>query len=181
MNDLSLHILDILQNSLSAGASEIALTVDENPAADRLTITVADNGRGMSAAQVARLEDPFFTSRTTRRVGMGIPLLMQTARQSGGDVKIDSEPGRGTTVTATFDLANIDRPPLGDVSGAVMLTVAANPAIEFVFTYRYKGMEWALDTREVREAIGPEIPLSEPAVAKMLAEMMQNNIEMLKS
>ena len=96
MNDLSMHILDIIQNSISAGATRVSLTVDENPAADLLTIVIGDNGRGMTPGQVSRLSDPFFTSRTTRKVGMGIPLLKQSAEQSGGEVRITSEPGRGT-------------------------------------------------------------------------------------
>ena len=94
-----MHILDIIQNSISAGATRVTLTVDENPAADLLTIVIGDNGRGMTPEQVSRLSDPFFTSRTTRKVGMGIPLLKQSAEQSGGEVRITSEPGRGTEVT----------------------------------------------------------------------------------
>lgn len=111
MNDLSMHILDIIQNSISAGATRVILTVDENPASDRLVISITDNGKGMTPDQVRRLADPFFTSRTTRRVGMGIPLLVQTAQQSGGDVSIESEPGKGTSVTAFSDIPILtDRP-----------------------------------------------------------------------
>ena len=120
-----MHILDIVQNSISAGATLVTLTVDESPAEDLLTIAVGDNGRGMTPEQVSRLADPFFTSRTTRRVGMGIPLLMDSARQSGGDVRIESEPGKGTEVTAVFGYSNIDRPPLGDVANALMLLVSS--------------------------------------------------------
>ena len=121
MNDLSMHILDIVQNSISAGATRVSLTVDENPAADLLTIVIGDNGRGMTPEQVSRLSDPFFTSRTTRKVGMGIPLLKQSAEQSGGEIRITSEPGRGTEVTAVFGYSDIDRPPLGDVANALPL------------------------------------------------------------
>ena len=132
MNDLSMHILDIVQNSISAGATRVTLTVDEAPGADLLTIVIGDNGKGMTSEQVSRLSDPFFTSRTTRKVGMGIPLLMDSARQSGGDVRIESEPGKGTEVTAVFGYSNIDRPPLGDVANALMLLVSSNPALDFL-------------------------------------------------
>ena len=111
MNDLSMHILDIVQNSISAGATRVTLTVDEAPGADLLTIVIGDNGKGMTPEQVSRLSDPFFTSRTTRKVGMGIPLLMDSARQSGGDVRIESEPGKGTEYL--FDTVDV-REILGD-------------------------------------------------------------------
>ena len=149
-----MHILDIVQNSISAGATLVTLTVDESPAEDLLTIAVGDNGRGMTPEQVSRLADPFFTSRTTRRVGMGIPLLMDSARQSGGDVRIESEPGKGTEVTAVFGYSNIDRPPLGDVANALMLLVSSNPDLDFLFTYRYDGEEYLFNTADVRDIFG---------------------------
>ena len=179
MNDLSLHIIDIIQNSLSAGASLIGLTVDEQPAAGRLTVTIKDDGQGMEAAQVDRLSDPFFTSRTTRRVGMGIPLYTQSARQAGGDVTVSSTPGEGTTVEAWFDMNNIDLPPMGDIPGAVVLMASANPGTEFVFEYIYAGESYVFDTRQVREALGG-LPLSDPGVMNAVTEMMENNIRTIK-
>ena len=125
MNDLSLHIIDIIQNSLSAGAKRIGLTVKEDSANDRLTISIEDNGKGMSREVAAKLEDPFYTTRTTRKVGMGIPLFKQSAMQSGGNLSVESELGKGTTVTAWFELGNIDRPPLGDVANSFVLMVSA--------------------------------------------------------
>ena len=100
MNDLALHLLDIVQNSLAAGATYIVVSVDENPRDNVLIISVSDNGRGMSPEQLKKLSDPFFTSRTTRRVGLGVPLLKQTAEQSGGSLQVISEPGKGTCLTA---------------------------------------------------------------------------------
>ena len=180
MNDLSMHILDIVQNSISAGATLVTLTVDESPAEDLLTIVVGDNGRGMTPEQVSRLSDPFFTSRTTRKVGMGIPLLMDSARQSGGDVRIESEPGKGTEVTAVFGYSNIDRPPLGDVANALMLLVSSNPALDFLFTYRYNGEEYLFDTVDVREILGDDA-LKDLTIIRNLEEMIKDNMREIRN
>ena len=170
MNDLSMHILDIVQNSISAGATRVSLTVDENPAADLLTIVIEDNG----------LSDPFFTSRTTRKVGMGIPLLKQSAEQSGGEVRITSEPGRGTEVTAVFGYSDIDRPPLGDVANALMITASSNPRMDFLFTYRYNGEEYVIDTADVKEIFG-EDAFSNLTIVKNIEEMLKENIEEVRN
>ena len=176
MNDLSLHIIDIIQNSLSAGAGRIVLTVDENAAHDKLTIAVEDDGKGMAPEQLERLADPFFTSRTTRRVGMGIPLFRQSAEQAGGTLTVESEPGKGTKVTAVFQYHHLDRPPLGDLAGSFVLMVAANPRVGFRLNYHYNTQTYRFDTSEVNEALGG-IPLNEPAVVKMLTEMVSENIK----
>ena len=175
-----MHILDIVQNSISAGATLVTLTVDESPAEDLLTIAVGDNGRGMTPEQVSRLSDPFFTSRTTRKVGMGIPLLMDSARQSGGDVRIESEPGKGTEVTAVFGYSNIDRPPLGDVANALMLLVSSNPALDFLFTYRYNGDEYLFDTVDVREILGDDA-LKDLTIIRNLEEMIKDNMREIRN
>lgn len=180
MNDLSMHILDIVQNSISAGATRVTLTVDEAPGADLLTIVIGDNGKGMTPEQVSRLSDPFFTSRTTRKVGMGIPLLMDSARQSGGDVRIESEPGKGTEVTAVFGYSNIDRPPLGDVANALMLLVSSNPALDFLFTYRYNGDEYLFDTVDVREILGDDA-LKDLTIIRNLEEMIKDNMREIRN
>ncbi len=175
-----MHILDIVQNSISAGATRVTLTVDEAPAADLLTIAVGDNGKGMTPEQVSRLSDPFFTSRTTRRVGMGIPLLMDSARQSGGDVRIESEPGKGTEVTAVFGYSNIDRPPLGDVANALMLLVSSNPDLDFLFTYRYDGEEYLFDTSDVRDVFGKGA-LKDLTIIRNLEKMIKDNMREIRN
>lgn len=174
-----MHIIDIVQNSISAGASRVVLSVDENPDADLLTIVIKDDGKGMTREQVSRLSDPFFTSRTTRKVGMGVPLLIQTARQSGGDVRIESAPGRGTSVTATFGYSNIDRPPLGDVANALMLTVASHPEMDFTFHYRYGSAEYDFDTSDVREVFGDDA-VRNLTVLKNIEEMIKDNIREIR-
>lgn len=175
-----MHILDIIQNSISAGATRIGLTVNEDPASDLLTVIIGDNGKGMTPEQVSRLADPFFTSRTTRKVGMGIPLLKQTAEQSGGKVRIVSEPGRGTEVTATFGYTNIDRPPLGDVANALMITVSSNPDLDFGFTYRYAGEEYVFETADVREIFGKEA-FRNLTIVKNIEVMIKENIEEMRN
>lgn len=175
-----MHILDIVQNSISAGATRVTLTVDEAPAADLLTIAIGDNGRGMTPEQVSSLADPFFTSRTTRRVGMGIPLLMDSARQSGGDVRIESEPGKGTEVTAVFGYSNIDRPPLGDVANALMLLVSSNPDLDFLFTYRYDGEEYLFDTSDVRDVFGKGA-LKDLTIIRNLEKMIKDNMREIRN
>lgn len=175
-----MHILDIVQNSISAGATRVTLTVDEAPAADLLTIAIGDNGKGMTPEQVSRLADPFFTSRTTRRVGMGIPLLMDSARQSGGDVRIESEPGKGTEVTAVFRYSNIDRPPLGDVANALMLLVSSNPDLDFLFTYRYDGEEYLFDTSDVRDVFGKGA-LKDLTIIRNLEKMIKDNMREIRN
>ena len=179
MNDLSLHIMDIIQNSISAGASLIELAVIEDIPSNLLTIVIEDNGRGMSDEQLKKLSDPFFTSRTTRRVGMGIPLFRQSAEQSGGDLVVESVVGEGTKVIATFTYDNIDRPPLGDIANTFILTVSANPQLDFILRYSFNGREYLFNTLEVKEIL-EDLSLNNPSVIKMLSEMVSGNIEELR-
>ena len=140
MLELSLNVLDIAQNSIAAGATRVLLSVQEDTANDRLTLTVADNGCGMTLQQLARVRDPFFTTRTTRKVGMGIPLFRMAAETAGGTFDIQSEKGNGTTVTAVFGLRHIDRMPLGDMAGTVATLIRLNPQVDFV--YRHGGQQY---------------------------------------
>ena len=179
MNDLSLHIMDIIQNSISAGATLVQLFVSEDIRSNLLTIIIEDNGSGMSQEQVEKLSDPFFTSRTTRRVGMGIPLFRQSAEQSGGELMVESTVGVGTKVTATFVYDNIDRPPLGDVANTFILTVSANPELDFILKYTFNGNEYIFDTVEVKEVL-EDMPLTNVSVIKMLVEMVNANIDEIR-
>ena len=154
MRELSLNILDIAQNSLSAGAGLVTLTVDEDSGADSLTLRVEDDGRGMDADTLQRVRDPFYTTRTTRKVGMGIPLFRMAAEMTGGSLDIVSEPGKGTAVTASFSLSHIDRMPLGDMAGTLSALIRLNPQVDFVYRHRRDGREAALDTRELRQVQG---------------------------
>ena len=169
MRELSLHILDVLENALEAGATEVDLEIDEDLLADRLTITVRDNGRGMDAQTARRALDPFFTTRTTRHVGLGLPLFAAAARRCEGDLGLDSSPGRGTVVTATFRHSHLDRAPLGDIAGTLLafLLSERSAGLDFVYHHRVNGRSFDLDTAAIRAEL-EDIPLSHPLVREWL-------------
>ncbi|MBN1484584.1 MAG: ATP-binding protein [Chloroflexia bacterium] len=166
MRELSLHILDAVENSIQAGASLVELTIEEDLAADRLHITIRDNGYGMDEAQLARISDPFFTTRKTRHVGLGIPLFKAAAERCNGELIITSQPGLGTTVRATFQYSHIDRAPLGDMSGT-LLTIILFERSDLHYVHRVNGHVFEFSTAEIRSELG-DIPLSHPDVRKWL-------------
>ncbi len=180
MKDLSLHILDIAQNSISAAARTIGISIHENLAANTLVIEVHDDGRGMPAHVLSRVADPYYTSRTTRKVGLGIPLFKQSARASNGDLHIESEEGRGTTLKATFTHNHLDRPPLGDMAGVMVLLAGANPHIRFIYTHRVQNEVFVFDTDQVKEALD-EVPVNDPQVMRFLKEMINENLVAIKA
>ena len=171
MKELSLHLLDIAQNSIAAGARHVDLGVEEG--AGVLRLTVADDGRGMSPAFLAHVTDPFTTTRTTRKVGLGLPLLRLAAEQTGGELRVESQLGVGTTVTATFHTGHIDCPPLGDTASTVALLVQGLPGgMELTYTRKTERGEFRFDTAEIRAVLGPDVPLSEPEVAQWIRAYM---------
>ncbi len=170
MEDLALHILDIAQNSLEAGAGTIQIEILENPEADRLTIEVRDDGRGMDQETLAKATDPFFTTRTTRKVGMGLPLLAAAAKAAGGSFALNSRPGEGSTVTAVFQHKHIDRAPLGDIETTLMVLLAGHSDKDIYFRHRVKDREFELDTRDFRAA---DIDLSSPVGLAILREAIR--------
>lgn len=135
MEDISLHVLDIVENSIRAGASEISIAVLEDPEHDILEVVIHDDGRGMDEETVQNVVDPFFTSKEDKRVGLGIPLLAQAAREGGGDLKIESKVREGTKITATFVWSHPDRKPMGDMDGTIRLLTFTHPEISFVYEY----------------------------------------------
>ncbi len=179
MNDLSLHILDIMQNSVSAGADKIFVTIDENIKKDYLQITIEDNGKGMNAEELSKVADPWFTSRSTRKIGMGIPLFRQTSHESGGFLKIESTKGKGTKVFVNLVHSHIDRPPLGDIANIFILTASSNLEIEFFLKYIFNEKEYNFDTPSVKEALDG-MPLNMPSVIKILTNMINSNLDDLK-
>ena len=179
MRELSLHILDIVQNSVSAGASPIQIAIREDSKADRMSIDIIDNGRGMTRTQVSKVSDPFFTSRTTRKVGLGIPLFKMAAEQAGGDFSIESIPGKGTTVKATFGLTNIDRAPLGNMVATVNVLIRCNPKIDFIYHREKDDRSFTLDTRELRKELGVEVPLDAPEVLEWVDGYLKENTEQI--
>ena len=174
MPELSLHVLDIAQNSIRAQATLVIIRVHANTADDHLTITVEDNGCGMSPEQVARVTDPFFTTRTTRKVGLGISFFKMAAEAAGGEFSIISQEGIGTTVTAGFQLSHIDRIPLGDMTATIHTLIMMNPDMDFVYDYQVDDRGFVLDTREMREILG-DVPLNTPDVGAYIKEYLTEN------
>ena len=174
MQEISLNILDIAQNSVAAGAATIGITVDEQPESDLLTVTVEDDGCGMTEEQVRAVTDPFYTTRKTRKVGLGVPLFKMAAEMSGGRFRIDSRKGSGTAVAATFALSNIDRMPLGDINGTILLLISCNPSLTIIYRRVYGGREFTLDTREIKKKIG-DVPISNGEVLEWIKEYLAEN------
>ena len=166
--------MDVSENSTRAGASlvEIRVTVDE--ARDRLAIVIADDGCGMMPEQVSHVTDPFFTTRTTRKVGLGIPFFKFAAESTGGSFSIQSEPGKGTTVTAVFGLSHIDRMPLGDMNATIHNLIVYHPDTDFCYTYTFNDASFTLDTREMREILDG-VPLDAPEVSQYIMEYLKEN------
>ncbi len=176
MEDLSLHILDVVENGTAAGASLVEITISEETDRDLLVIKIKDDGRGMDAEMAARVTDPWVTSRTTRRMGMGLPLLKMAAEETGGHLVLDSIPGVGTEVVTTFQNSHIDRKPLGDVAGTMVALILGNPEIEFVYEYDLDGEKTELDTRELKEQLG-EVAITDPAVLSLIRDHISGSAD----
>lgn len=172
MKELALHILDVAENGIAAGADRISITVEEYPAKNSMTITIEDNGSGVPADVMERITDPFYTTRTTRRVGLGLSLFENTARQCNGALTVDSEPGHGTRVTATFAYDHIDRPPLGDMAATLMTLIYGNPEGDLVYRYRSGRKEIVIDTKEARKKFENR-PITDPDVFRHLMDQME--------
>ena len=176
MLELSLHILDLLQNSLEAGASHVELEIVEDVVQNRLSIAVEDNGRGMDAEALARIDDPFFTTRKARRVGLGIPLLKAAARRCNGDLTVTSMLGLGTRVEVDFQRDHIDRAPLGDMVSTLLGFILTAPedgsVCDIRYTHRVDGRTFTFDTREIREILGG-VPLTHPRVRQWMKDFLQ--------
>ncbi len=174
MPEISLNVLDVAENSTRAGASLVQITVDADFEKDRLSITIADDGCGMSAEQVKQVTDPFYTSRTTRKVGLGVPFFKYAAESTGGSFSIESREGVGTTVTAVFVLSHIDRMPLGDITSTIHTLVVYHPETDFLYRYTYNGHSFALDTREFREILG-DVPFDTPEISEYIKDYLTEN------
>ena len=174
MKELSLHILDIVQNSVAAGARLIMLDLIEDVNTDLLEFSIKDDGCGMTEETLKKVTDPFTTGRTTRRVGLGIPLLKAAAELTGGELELTSEPGVGTTVTARFVYDSIDRQPLGNMAETILGIIISYENIDFVYYHRVNEKEFTIDTREIKGILG-EVSLNEPEVVLWLSEFLNEN------
>ncbi len=175
MRELSLHILDIIQNSIEAGASEVSLVIREDPEEDVFRITITDNGRGMSPEMVETVKDPFVTTRTTRKVGLGIPLFYTASRQTGGDLEIQSTLGLGTEIRVHFRRSHIDRAPLGDIAATVTTVLGGHPDLGFVYRHRFRDRVFELNAAEIRAGL-EDVSLSHPMVLGWIREYIQEGL-----
>ena len=180
MKEISLHILDIAENSVNAGAKKIRIAINENLYKDELSITIEDDGAGMDAATAARITDPFVTSRTTRRVGLGIPFFKAAAEMCDGELQIQSEKGVGTTIRVQFRHSHIDRMPMGDIENTLLNLLIGYPDINWEFEYTINNKVFSLDDKEIKETLG-EVPLSDPLVLKYLRETLRTGISEIKN
>lgn len=178
MRELSLNILDIAQNSISAGAPLITIEVSENTTDHTLFIGIYDNGKGMSEEQQKSVIDPFFTTRTTRKVGMGIPLFKMAAEQTGGSLEIKSELGVGTEVKANFKTDSVDFTPLGDVASTIQMLITMNTDRDFVYKHTVDGKDFVCDTREIKAILG-DVPLDSYEISQWILEFIKENTEVL--
>ncbi len=175
MRELSLHILDIAENSLSAGATRIRIAIDEDIKNDVLKIVVEDNGKGMDAETLARITDPFVTSRTTRQVGLGIPFFKAAAEACDGALVLHSQPGVGTTMQVTFKYSHLDRMPLGDVTSTLLTLIIGTPDIHWVFEYQVNEETFVFDDKVIKEEL-KGVSLTEPAVIKFIRDALNEGI-----
>ncbi len=171
MKELSLHLLDVAKNSVTAGAGHISLALEEDEKG-RLTVAIADDGCGMSPEFLAQATDPFTTTRTTRKVGLGLPLYRLAAEQTGGGLRVESAEGRGTTVTAVFDRNHLDCPPLGDVAGTVAMLIQGSPNLCWSYRHTTPKGTAELSTDALREVLGEDVPLDAPEVFSWICEYL---------
>lgn len=176
MNEISLHILDILQNSIRAGAGLISVIIEYDAHTGRLTVTVEDNGCGMDEEYVKKVIDPFVTERTTRRVGLGIPLFKAGAEGCGGSFELKSQKGKGTIVRAQFYTRNIDCPPLGNMTDTMVAQVISHKDVDFVYRFITADGEMNFDTREIKAAL-QGVPLDTPEIISWMRESIDQEIK----
>lgn len=178
MKELSLHILDILQNSTAANSSLVELIINEDTSKDIFEFQVIDNGKGMDEEFLKNVVSPFTTKRKTRKVGLGIPLLKMAAENADGGIDIKSKVGEGTTIKATFRHSHIDRQPLGNIVDTVFTVMTSYTDIDFVYTHIVNGETFTVDTRQLKEVLG-DVPLNQQSVMMWLLEYLREGEENL--
>ncbi len=178
MKELALHILDITQNSIAAGATSIIIEILEDLQLDRLDILIEDNGKGMDDEELRKALDPFYTSRSTRRVGLGLSLLQAAAEQCDGGLVLESQKGRGTIVKATFKHSHIDRAPLGNITDTLITLIQADPGIDYLYTHKYSSKKIYFDTKEIKNIL-KEVEITNIEVLSWLREYIASELKEL--
>ncbi|MBD3306738.1 ATP-binding protein [candidate division KSB3 bacterium] len=176
MKELSLHILDIVQNSTRAGATEVLIDILEDIPHNLMRITIKDNGLGIKAEALATITDPFTTTRTTRRIGLGLALLKAAAEQCQGEMTLESQEGHGTTVSVTFQHDHIDRVPLGDIVSTLIGLIIGNPDIDFCYRHQVNDQVVELRTQEIKAELG-DVPITDIAVVQFLTDYLQTHLD----
>jgi len=176
MLELSMHILDVVQNSLAARATLVEIRIREDLYKDLLTIEVKDNGRGIPGELTRKVTDPFFTSRTTREVGLGLPLFKEAAERCSGHLEVQSEEGQGTRIIVHFQLDHFDRAPLGDMGETLAILITGNPEVDFLYEHEVDRQSYRLETREMREILGP-VGLDDPSVLYFIRQDVQKGLK----
>lgn len=171
MKEISLHLLDLVQNSIEADASKIEIKIDEDFKRDVLIMEVRDNGRGMSEEQIAQVLDPFYTTRKTRHIGLGLPLLLEACRRCDGNLEIHSQPGTGTTIQVTFRHSHIDRAPLGNIPSVLMTVLFAENKMDWLYIHKVNQEEFRLESSEIRKEL-VDIPITHPKVRNWLLDFL---------
>ena len=175
MLTLADHILDIAENSIRAGASLIEISVEEDSLNDLLTLEIKDDGHGMSPDVLKRVLDPFYTTKTVRRVGLGLPLLKDAAERSGGTFRIESHENSGTIVKATFGLHHLDRQPLGAIISIIVILIISNSQVDFFYKHRHNDRQFGMDTREIRKEI-EDVPINHPEIIKYIRGVIEEGL-----
>ncbi len=180
MQDLSLHVLDIAENSIAAGATRIEITINEDVNQNILELKFKDNGKGMDKSVVSKVMDPFYTTKKERRVGLGLPLLAQAAREAGGNIDVGSRKGKGTAITATFSYDHIDRKPIGNMTETVIQLIAVRGVdIDFVYKHFKNKRGFLLDTRDIKKKLS-DIDINTPEVLRLLRETLESGLDDIK-
>ncbi len=180
MEDLSLHILDIVENSITAGATRIEIKILEYLKGDIFSIEIKDNGSGIRKDTLEKVTDPFYTTRKTRNVGLGLSLLAQSAKEAEGDISIKSEEGVGTTIYAFFKHSHIDRKPFGDIADTLIVLISGNPDIDLFYEHRGDNEKYSLDTEEIKAQL-EGIPINTPDVIEVIRKDIQAGEERVAS
>jgi hypothetical protein len=179
MKELSLNILDIVQNSIRAEAGEISIMINESLSEDLYQIIIRDNGNGIPDEILRNVTDPFVTTRTKRRMGLGLSLLKYHAELTGGSLEISSTVGKGTEVKVDFSFSHIDRQPLGDIAGILVILIASNPVIDFIYTHKTDYGEYRFSSKETKEFLEVEA-LNEMNLLEEIGWMIGENLKEIK-
>lgn len=175
MDEISSHIMDIAMNAIAAKAKRIEISITVDPKKELLALFFKDDGIGMDSAMVKKVQDPFFSTKTGKKVGLGIPLLKGTAETTGGNFSLTSELGNGVEIRASFRLNHPDLPPLGKLKDTILVLVVGNPDIDFMFRCDLNGKEFVFDTKAMRAILG-EVPLNDPEVVKFFINYLDEKL-----